>query len=318
MLLQIDTKESETSEDELRTAAKLLTNLADLRYGTMESRMTTPTSQTLGTVLTAETRVPPPPADGLPPADSLKGAPLPPLDSEPSNVLPFVPPPPPLSGATAKSVISSLPSSSAQPTLTQPSPSEPLIYDASGLPWDGRIHQKKQSKKKDGTWKLQKGIDQSVVTAVVSELAAKRLPAAVTQNFAPPTGSGRVPAPPQNVEVTTSRLNGQVVPPPPVDVPPPPPPLPSEAAPTVASTVVPPPPEFGTGSPAASVQAGVSEFRALLDKITAASQAKQITPQKVNEIVQAAGAPNLMSLKTMPALVLGVMSAIDLAIMGIG
>lgn len=48
-------------------------------------------------------------------------------------------------------------------------------YDSAGLPWDARIHNKGRTKKKDGTWKLQKGLDPIIAQAIVAELAAKRV-----------------------------------------------------------------------------------------------------------------------------------------------
>lgn len=67
--------------------------------------------------------------------------------------------------------------------------------DSAGLPWDARIHQKARNKKKDGTWKLQKGIDPGIVAQVTAQLAATR-PAAPppppVQTVTPVT----VPAPP--------------------------------------------------------------------------------------------------------------------------
>lgn len=310
MLLQIDTEVE--SEAGLRAALILLSTIVGMKYGSDAESTSTivPPPPFAGPITThvgegsqpqnLPREVPPPPHDTR--DNAFRGH----SDSTPSNVVPFVPPPPPLSEAPA---LSSSNSNSTLPTLTQPSSSEPLVYDAAGLPWDARIHQKKQSKKKDGTWKLQKGIDPAVVMAVVAELASKRLPASVTQSSAPPTASGRVPAPPVSVEATSVKINGQPLPP-----------IEGQSVPP------PPPPEFGTGSPAASVplpplsdpNASASEFKALLDKITAASQAKQITPQKVNEIVQSQGAPSLMALKGMPQLVPAVTQAIDLAIMGIG
>lgn len=84
------------------------------------------------------------------------------------------------------------------------SPAAPAEYDSAGLPWDARIHQKGKSKKKDGTWKLQKGLDPTFAQAVVTELATKRraVPTAPTVPAAPagvPAASATVPTPPATV-----------------------------------------------------------------------------------------------------------------------
>lgn len=42
--------------------------------------------------------------------------------------------------------------------------------DAEGLPWDSRIHTVKQSKCKDGTWKIKRGTDKALVLQVKTEL----------------------------------------------------------------------------------------------------------------------------------------------------
>lgn len=46
-------------------------------------------------------------------------------------------------------------------------------YDSSGVPFDTRIHQKLKTRKKDGTWKLQKGIAETLVSNVMQELAPR-------------------------------------------------------------------------------------------------------------------------------------------------
>lgn len=65
------------------------------------------------------------------------------------------------------------------------SPSNPVEYDSAGLPWDARIHNKGRTKKKDGTWKLQKGLDPIVAQTVVAELAAKRVSTPATLPLPP-------------------------------------------------------------------------------------------------------------------------------------
>lgn len=54
--------------------------------------------------------------------------------------------------------------------------------DSAGLPWDVRIHGKKKAKtKKEGTWKLTRGVDKALVDKVEAELkAAMAVPAGST------------------------------------------------------------------------------------------------------------------------------------------
>jgi hypothetical protein len=161
------------------------------------------------------------------------------------------------------------------------------------MPFDARIHQKSRNQKKDGTWKIQKGIDQALLQSVVAELASKRL----TPNAAPSPLSGR----PSSESQAQMPL---VVPPPPASVPP----VPNVPPPPVD---VPPPPA-GTSEPATGVT-----FRQLLDKITEGTKAGKLDPMKVAQIVQSNGAPNITSLKGMAHLIPAVSEAIDLALLGL-
>ena len=45
-----------------------------------------------------------------------------------------------------------------------------IDVDASGLPWDGRIHASTRSKTQDGNWKMRRGVDDDIVSAVLNEL----------------------------------------------------------------------------------------------------------------------------------------------------
>lgn len=45
--------------------------------------------------------------------------------------------------------------------------------DSYGIPWDSRIHTVKKTQCKDGSWKLAKGVDKDLVTAVKAELRAR-------------------------------------------------------------------------------------------------------------------------------------------------
>jgi len=189
----------------------------------------------------------------------------------------------------------------------------PVEYDSSGLPWDGRIHNKKHSKKQDGTWKLIKGLDPTVAQQVIQELSARRVAphAGVSAGVA---AMGVTPRPAEPAIVTWNP------PPPQVQLPPSPlgfngsvplPPVP----PVPAATMVPPPPpayampgvvpgpaQVGSAvvDAAAGAAPGVSvaadEYRQLMNKLTAATRDKQLDPRLVSPVVQKHGAPNLMAL----------------------
>lgn len=80
--------------------------------------------------------------------------------------------------------------------------------DSAGTPWDERIHSSSKTfLKSDGTWKLKKGVDKSLVAQVMAELVGNEQP--VTS---PMQNSANTPPPP--VEVITEPET--VTPPPPV------------------------------------------------------------------------------------------------------
>lgn len=71
-----------------------------------------------------------------------------------------------------------------------------IELDASGLPWDERIHASTKTKKADGTWTARRGVDKATSQAVEAELRAKfpNAPARAVTPTAPvasaPTVSG--------------------------------------------------------------------------------------------------------------------------------
>lgn len=114
-----------------------------------------------------------------------------------------IPPPPPLTGATAQ---------------TDSAGSDNSDLDVNGLPWDARIHSSSKNKNQDGTWRYTRGGDPEVRSQVEAELRARMADGTTT-----PVETQSNDAPP---------------PPPPVvqqqeETPPPPPPL-ENAAPAPA------------------------------------------------------------------------------------
>lgn len=270
----------------------------------------------------------------------------PPPPPAPSNVVAFPTPVPPAPTATAPAISTANPTSAsavvppappaAAATVTPPSvpaappatPGAPATdeYDSSGFPFDARIHQKGKGKKKDLTWKLQKGIDAALVTAVTQELAAAgrmRTPnqvatASAVEVPAAPSFPGAVPLPPvpsvpvpDGVQPQGTGQHVPVPPPPAVGaIPVPPPPV---LVPPAPSATVPVPPAPALGVPDATQQGvvQVTDFRSLVAKITAARTAGKITPEQVTAIIQQAGAPSLQLLNSMPHLITTVDSYLD-------
>lgn len=84
-------------------------------------------------------------------------APVTPIPSAPATI----PPAPPTASVAA------VPTAPAAPT----NPAG-VDVDATGLPWDGRIHSRGKSKNDDGRWRMKREIDQSTVASVEAELRA--------------------------------------------------------------------------------------------------------------------------------------------------
>lgn len=252
-----------------------------------------------GAGLPATPTPPAPPAPVAAPAAPVAPA----APAAPSNVLPFTPPAPTMSAPAAAIPGTPAPASpsSAAPvspgaSVAPPAPSAPAVdeFDDHGVPYDGRIHQKGKSKKKDGSWKLQKGIAETLVSQVMQELAPRirRAPAAPTAPAAPPAPD----APPAGFGTTPLPAGAAA----PVSLPP----LP--AVPGQAQAPVAPP-----APPAETVAPEADPFRALVKKVTEARGAKRITAEEVTQCAAAAGVPGLQALNAMPHLIATVEANID-------
>lgn len=273
---------------------------------------------TASTVAPVVVSVPPPPAI-VPVVTAFNVPPPPPVvptdsnaeldysapgDYQPTNVLHFPvppPPPPPIANTaapippappvTAAAVVGTAAFAVPNSVLNLDDPRSRV--DMAGLPWDARIHQKTGNKKKDGTWKIIKGLDPTIVAAVTAELAASKgasAPVDLLAGMPAPNTGAAVPVPPLS----------NVPSPPGVPVPP-----------ATSSVPVPPVATVGIVSPP-------NAFRELVDKLTVATKSAQITPAKVNEICQGAGAPNLMELNKMQHLIPEVNSRVDAFLAGLG
>lgn len=89
-----------------------------------------------------------------------------------------IPPPPPLTGATAQT--------DANGSSTE--------LDANGLPWIAEIHSTSKNKNQDGTWRYIRGGDPEVRTAVEARVRAKMAGGASADTPPPPPPLNNAPA----------------------------------------------------------------------------------------------------------------------------
>lgn len=236
----------------------------------------------------------------------------------------FPPIPAPTSGVS-DAALATAPAVPAAPSTAAVNPAVPGAddYDSSGVPFDARIHQKTRGKKKDGTWKLQKGIDEAVVARVMQELATRiRHPGSTANIPAPPSSPEVLSALPSNVLFGQTPLPAGASPAPvslPGSVPVPPvptgiaspAPLPPPVGTPANSIPVPVPPPPAVGSIPTPPPGPVDPFRALVTKITALRKENKITPEEVTQCVTQSGAPSLQLLQSMAHLIGNVEAAID-------
>jgi hypothetical protein len=303
----------------LRLAAQLITAYA-LHKEAQENLEAT----VGGTTATAPNFAPPP----IPPSNVVPFVPAPPVPPAPSATLPSMPsftppipptlqPPiiPPAPVPMAPQPANFAPTVPPAPGVTSPTASSTEL-DKAGMPFDARIHQKSRNKKKDGTWKIQKGIDPAVVTAVTQELHARMQNAAINT---PPAAGASAPVSLPGTQAPAQGYPGAQAPIPPAPgtqtqfIPPPPPPGTEAQAPTAAQAQVmhqqtlPVPPAPSMGVPNASNAGVVSDvngpLRVLVAKFTEARVKGRITADDVTAILMQAGAPSLQMLGTMSHLV---------------
>lgn len=187
-----------------------------------------------------------------------------------------------------------------EPTTDEPAPqANGIEVDASGLPWDGRIHASTRSKTQDGNWKMRRGVDDDIVSAVLNELRQ-------TMGLAPTEVVPPTPLTPPPAQVFAQPHHQPAAVPPPPFVPPAAPPAPP------ATTLPTETPQAGT-----AIGASPSEqitFPKLMQKITAAFAAKTLDQAAIGAAVQAAGLPSLPMLASRPDLVPVVATALGLAL----
>ncbi len=184
-----------------------------------------------------------------------------------------------------------------EPTTEKPAPQgNGIEVDASGLPWDGRIHASTRSKTQDGNWKMRRGVDDDIVSAVLNELRQ-------TMGMAPTEVVPPTPLTPPPAQVFAQPA--AQVPPPPFAPPVAPPAPPAATLPTEI-------PQVGTATGASPSEQ--ITFPKLMQKITAAFAAKTLDQAAIGAAVQAAGLPSLPMLASRPDLVPVVATALGLAL----
>ena len=153
-----------------------------------------------------------------------------------------------------------------------PPPSAPagVELDVNGLPHDLRIHAASKTKTKDGAWRVRRGAEPALVTAVTAELrATMAVPV-------PPTGAAEA-AP---VHTDPAAAFGAGAPPP------------VEPAPSV--TAPPPPPADDEGHP---------EFARIMRSVIELQAAKRLTTAQTTAIAATVGLKSVRDLQIRPDLI---------------
>jgi hypothetical protein len=144
-----------------------------------------------------------------------------------------------------------------------PGPAVAAELDSKGYPWDGRIHASNRAKKIDGSWKNKRGVDTNIVVAC----EAQNKPGNATPGAS-------TTAPPAPLTVLAAVLPAT-------------PSLPAAAPPAPNAPPL-PPPTVGSAAPAAVAPAAI-DFRGLMQKIQAMTQAGKLSTDQVNGALAGVG-----------------------------
>ena len=177
-----------------------------------------------------------------------------------------------------------------------------IEVDAQGLPWDGRIHASSRAKVVDGTWRLRRGVDDQIVTAVKRELQI-----AMGAPTIAPAPEFVMSAPVVESDDMTQFFKEPEVPLPIV----PPPPFVNTVVPPVTSVDISHLQEVGAAqtvshtSPAQTVShtSPALTFMKLMQLITAKYQAKELDQAMIQAAITKVGLPSLPMLGSRPDLV---------------
>lgn len=118
-------------------------------------------------------------------------------------------------GAASATIVEHTHVGQTQTAAVVPPPPGAVVtpLDSTGLPWDERIHSSAKSTNNDGTWKKRRGVQESMVKTVETELRAANPapppppPAATTAVVPPPPVAGAVVPPPPAAQPGTADRN---------------------------------------------------------------------------------------------------------------
>jgi hypothetical protein len=205
-----------------------------------------------------------------------------PITPPPAPVAPIAPP--------ASIIVPPAPVAPVAPPApaTPPAPAGSIEVDASGLPWDARIHSREKTKNADGNWRDKRKVDKTLRDAIVAELRAAM------------AGAPSAPAAP----VAAAPL--AAVPPAPLAPTPPAPVIP--AAPPAPSAPAAPP------APATPVAISFSKFMRILTVRVNAGKAvgEDFQALYVQPALAALQMPNFNTLMQRPDLLPGLMVTLGL------
>lgn len=172
-----------------------------------------------------------------------------------------------------------------------PTPQQPIgDVDATGMPWDERIHAGTKSQKKDGTWTLKRGVDKDLVKQVEAELRAQMAPppAVPVPQGVPVTAPPAQAAPPVATPAPMAMPAGDVempvasgIPMPAGDQPASAAAPPAQAAPAPAVAQAAPP----AAAPPAQAAGAPLDFTGLMTKVSQSMNTGKITGDYLGTVV---------------------------------
>jgi hypothetical protein len=166
------------------------------------------------------------------------------------------------------------------PAPTTPAAPPPGVdVDATGLPWDARIHASTKTKKGDQTWTAKRGVDKALVDQVTAELKA------IMAAPVPPVAKTSVPVAPVVTDPAAAFGAGAAPP----------------AAPAPAPT---PPVDAVPAAPAApESDAGMGEFARVMRVVVAKQAAGGLSTEMTTGIAQQLGLTGVRDLAKRPDLI---------------
>ena len=205
-----------------------------------------------------------------------------------------------------------LPVQDAEPKVTNvfvmPPQAPGIEVDASGMPWDNRIHSGSRAKVADGSWRQKRNLDPNVLAQVEGELRTTMglpFPVIPAAPVAPVVASVVAPVPTAPVSPESAFIASVPVPPPFVH---------SVVPPVAQAVITPPPPTAPAGAATTASPSNPVTFPMLMQKITQAFTAKTLDQPTIQAACQAVGLPSLPMLASRPDLVAQVATILGIAL----